>query len=356
MHELRMINVAIGKALRHFAPPFHAIVILKVSLCICALLAGGAVAQEDNRVIVRTGRHVDFVRIVFIASDGVTQQALVKRMTGPVLQVIFPRPVEFMTERKGPLGKNVQTEMGPGVTIIASEDRCTIMFNQMSTHSVSRLTTPPRLVIDVYTGAPVHLPQQAQPEKPAAAPPQPEAPPSPKTVVIDAGHGGVDHGLQGEGFMEKNLVLALSKDLSQALTKKGKRVQLTRKSDQRLPLRERIRFVRRTAPDMVISIHLSRRGDVVVYTAPAGDGGEAANERQETKTAAGRGIETTVTGNIVQNLKRDLNLTVRQEKLPLPMLNRVQTPALLIELPSPDLFKYDEAAKARLIQAIAGSL
>jgi N-acetylmuramoyl-L-alanine amidase len=155
--------------------------------------------------------------------------------------------------------------------------------------------------------------------------------------------------------MEKNIVLGLSKDLSQVLAKKGKRVHLTRKGDQRLPLKERIRFVRRTTPDMVLSIHLSRRGEAVVYTAPAGEGGEAAGESREMKAPAGRGIEATVAGNIVQRLKRDLNMTVRQEKLPLPMLNRAQVPALLIELPSPDLFKYDEAAKARLIQAIASS-
>ena len=60
-----------------------------------------------------------------------------------------------------------------------------------------------------------------------------------KKVVIDAGHGGSDSGAIGNGIIEKNLTLDISKYLYDRLKELGVPVKLTRDSDADLPASER---------------------------------------------------------------------------------------------------------------------
>src|SRR5262245_28664954 len=62
------------------------------------------------------------------------------------------------------------------------------------------------------------------------------------TVVLDAGHGGVDGGTQGEGILEKNLSLAITRRLEKHLAAAGIRTMLTRKDDTYVPLEKRTDF------------------------------------------------------------------------------------------------------------------
>lgn len=68
---------------------------------------------------------------------------------------------------------------------------------------------------------------------------------APRTVVLDAGHGGEDGGTAGKtGKLEKDINLAITKDLQQILTAYGYRVVMTRTgdnsvSDSRNTIRER---------------------------------------------------------------------------------------------------------------------
>lgn len=60
-----------------------------------------------------------------------------------------------------------------------------------------------------------------------------------KKVVIDAGHGGSDSGAIGNGIIEKNLTLDISKYIYDRLKELGVPVKLTRDSDVDLPASER---------------------------------------------------------------------------------------------------------------------
>lgn len=60
-----------------------------------------------------------------------------------------------------------------------------------------------------------------------------------KKVVIDAGHGGSDSGAIGNGIIEKNLTLDISKYMYDRLKELGVPVKLTRGSDVDLPASER---------------------------------------------------------------------------------------------------------------------
>ena len=59
---------------------------------------------------------------------------------------------------------------------------------------------------------------------------------------------------------------SLVKDLNALLSKKGKKVFLTRKVDQYISLSDRINFVNQKKPDVFISIHSSMSRNVVLYS------------------------------------------------------------------------------------------
>ena len=77
-----------------------------------------------------------------------------------------------------------------------------------------------------------------------------------KVIVLDPGHGGKDPGAIGySGVYEKNITLAMGKELKSMLEKAGYSVYLTRSGDSFINLRERYRIARRQKADLFMSIH-----------------------------------------------------------------------------------------------------
>ncbi len=76
-------------------------------------------------------------------------------------------------------------------------------------------------------------------------------------IAIDAGHGGEDPGALGPtGSREKNVVLALSKQLADEINKeKGLKAILTRKGDYYLRHRKRTDIARQNRADLFVSVH-----------------------------------------------------------------------------------------------------
>lgn len=89
------------------------------------------------------------------------------------------------------------------------------------------------------------------------------------TIVIDAGHGGRDGGSVGaNGTVEKEINLKYAYALKDKLVDNGFCVQLTRKTDDGLysnlaqnkkvsDMNERLKIIKRTNPNLVISIHMN---------------------------------------------------------------------------------------------------
>ena len=80
---------------------------------------------------------------------------------------------------------------------------------------------------------------------------------SKKIIVLDPGHGGKDPGAIGySGGYEKNITLAMAKELKAMLDKEGRyTVYLTRSTDIFIPLRDRVKIARKYNADLFISIH-----------------------------------------------------------------------------------------------------
>jgi N-acetylmuramoyl-L-alanine amidase len=112
------------------------------------------------------------------------------------------------------------------------------------------LENPFRIVFDI------HQPSSLQ--TPTATSPAPELPPGIRTVVIDPGHGGTETGAIGpSGIQEKELTLALARDLADRLAQAGIRVVLTRTEDANVPLDSRTPIANQNKGDLFISIHLN---------------------------------------------------------------------------------------------------
>jgi N-acetylmuramoyl-L-alanine amidase len=78
------------------------------------------------------------------------------------------------------------------------------------------------------------------------------------TVVIDAGHGGHDHGgLPGQKVKEKDVTLAVARKTASILREQGYRVVLTRSTDVFVGLRERCAIANAQHDAVFLSIHMN---------------------------------------------------------------------------------------------------
>jgi N-acetylmuramoyl-L-alanine amidase len=84
------------------------------------------------------------------------------------------------------------------------------------------------------------------------------------TIAVDAGHGGSNTGAGGPtNSSEKELTLAISLKLQQALQSEGAKVIMTRTTEKFVDNKERILLYRDNTPDLLISIHLNSSGDPI---------------------------------------------------------------------------------------------
>ncbi|WP_218147243.1 N-acetylmuramoyl-L-alanine amidase [Pseudomonas sp. NFR16] len=158
-----------------------------------------------------------------------------------------------------------------------------------------------RLVVDLYdnpadanpTPTVADTPATSAPATPAVpvSPSKPEIklPPVPNgkrdiVVVVDAGHGGEDPGASGgRGQKEKNVVLAIAKELQRQINaEKGYRAELTRTGDYFIPLRKRTEIARAKGADLFVSIH----ADAAPSSAAFGASVFALSERGATSETA----------------------------------------------------------------------
>jgi N-acetylmuramoyl-L-alanine amidase len=179
-------------------------------------------------------------------------------------------------------------------------------------------------------------------------------------VVIDAGHGGNDHGASADSYLEKDLVLLFSKDLAKQLIQYGIGTLLTRDEDIFITLSERARITNQSAAKLFLSIHMNSHAtnkklsgfEIYVLSLTKDDGqGRAtvAREHQSIPTDLPEGLERAaadlrasanfekslswseyVRKSLAQNLTPSSTRSIRMG--PFYVLYAAQMPALLLEL------------------------
>ena len=83
-----------------------------------------------------------------------------------------------------------------------------------------------------------------------------------KTIVIDAGHGGQDAGVDVRGFEEKTITEAVAKKIKELNKNANVEIVLLRDGDVNMDLPERVSKINNLKPDLVISLHISTNRNV----------------------------------------------------------------------------------------------
>ena len=135
------------------------------------------------------------------------------------------------------------------------------------------------------------------------------------TIVLDAGHGGVDPGTIGiGGTLEKNVTLPMVLELRRQLLATGRyKVVLTRDRDIFIPLHERVAIARAARADLFISIHAdsihnSQERGATVYTLSdtASDAEAAAEAARENRSDIIAGVDLSHENKEVTSILIDL--------------------------------------------------
>jgi N-acetylmuramoyl-L-alanine amidase len=297
-------------------------------LCIALIIAGPISAQKKAEVFLKYSRQEGSMRIVIEAEEPFISKSEAASSNSQ-LSIRFPETFHLDAPKDMPF------------QLIPAEKSIQINLKEKGEIKTFRLFSPARIVFDIQS------PDIHPEKKPAGI--------ASNTFVLDAGHGGYDFGLTLKDINEKDFNLGMAKDLGAALAKKGKKVFLVRRVDQYLPLAARIAFANQKKPEIFISLHLSTTGNYVIYTATLDEQGKndivdvySLSLRQKLYIAKSRALAE----SIGKTLKEELQVDAIRRELPLPVLQAVGAPAVLIELPSPAFTAYDQQMKTKLINAI----
>lgn len=148
------------------------------------------------------------------------------------------------------------------------------------------------------------------------------APSGKKTIVIDAGHGGDDHGAMHNQLSEKELVQAIAGKIKGMCTSHEFEIVLLREDDVFMSLKERVEKINALKPDLLISLHIN-------YSPDRQDNGISA---YVSKNNAHYSASVEKANHMVTELTQQ-GLSKKEIKdVSLYVLNQVQCPAMVLEL------------------------
>ncbi len=138
-----------------------------------------------------------------------------------------------------------------------------------------------------------------------------------KYIVIDAGHGGSDHGAVYGQFTEKDITLSIAKEIQKLNGKRDQyEVILVRNEDTYPSLSERTHQINKLNPEMVISLH--------VNTSPQEETSKHGTEVYVQNSEASK--------KLAGKIYKKFNVRKIEERSNLHILRETKAPAVLIEL------------------------
>lgn len=310
----------------------HAFCLLPIAfVCLITPLA----AQKKKDVLLKFSQQDHYLRIVFESGEAFIDK--MKVTTSPTLiSVEFPEPFDLTLQKDPPF------------EITLAEKKAEIKLRDKSKVKMFRLSAPSRLVLDIEKETLPETPAETTAEAPRESKPPPARD---GKIVIDVGHGGYDFGVTYGDINEKDLNLALARDISAALTKKGKKVFLSRKADQYMSIFDRIQFVNQREPAICISLHASLSKNFVVYEPALED----LDMNEYTVSASQRnfsGKSKLLADSIEKAIRDEFKENCVRRRMPLPLLNSVRAPCVLLEYPSPGLASYDQTMRGKVIKTV----
>lgn len=174
-------------------------------------------------------------------------------------------------------------------------------------------------------------------------------------IVIDPGHGGYDSGIKTPDSKEKDITLSIARQIKAIFRAEGRKAFLTRKVDRYLSFAERLSRAGRRAPDVFLSLHLSGSNDFAVYVTWYKKAEAELTLKQYYSLSSQQRrylYESNLMSSFIEEtLKKEFGLNVFHREMPLPVLDAISAPAVLIEIPSKGI-NYDYKMRRRMAYAI----
>ena len=305
-----------------------------IGLFALVLLAGPgapvpAQAAEPTVSAVRLGQHPDKTRFVMELSAKTPYEVFTLsnpyRVVIDLPQVDWRIPEEKMGETDVGLVRALRFGLfSPTTSRVVLDAEGPVAIDKVFRLS-PRENYPHRLVIDLKRISQTQFAslsdRRTASEEPLPKPnrqdrsPEPDAGDSRATIVIDAGHGGVDPGAIGvSGTYEKDIVLDYARHLAEMLEATGRyRVVMTRRKDIFLPLRKRVELARKADGDLFISLHANthpsgkiRGASVYTLSETSSDKEAAQLAAKENKSDVIAGVDLAATTGTVSKILIDL--------------------------------------------------
>ncbi|RZJ71806.1 N-acetylmuramoyl-L-alanine amidase [Flavobacterium sp.] len=168
-------------------------------------------------------------------------------------------------------------------------------------------------------------------------------------VVIDAGHGGKDHGATHEMATEKSITENVARKIKELNLDKEVEIHLTRDSDEFMELKSRTDLINSVDADLVLSIHVQANKNVAAKGVEMYVGKD--NPQKEKSLAFAQKLGVKLQKN------HGFNLRPTQEA-PFFVLKNSKVPAVLVELgfiTNADDYRYltSEAEQHKIAASIA---
>lgn len=302
-------------------------------------------AQERVDVLLKFNQEADLMRVVFETDEAYVNRAKITTSLSQI-KIEFPGEYKLLTDKKPPF------------EIMTTEKALFINLEEKNEVKFFKLTSPPRLVFDIQkkdSKGEKYLRRQNVTQEAEKI----LSPTIPKVYVIDSGHGGYDFGITYGDTNEKNVTLNLGRDLRTALIKKGKTVFLVRKVDQYISISDRIQYINKKRPDVFISLHTSISKNFVLNI-PKFEDLEIKDivELYSITSRQKKYIEKSkfLSESIGKALKEEFGKEIILREMPLPILNSVAAPSVMIEIPSPKFLTYNQEVSKKIIDSIINGL
>jgi len=279
---------------------------------------------------------------------------LVFHFTGPVNPTVATEPGALrMTFSREPLVAPASPTLTFGnkaiPSAIYSESNGMAVVTVNATIPVmASFSSDGRTVTISPTSASAATAQNTNPPAPGAATSPGQPPPAPLTTppaappaarryfaVVDASHGGDDHGeTLSNTLLEKDVTVALARSLRQELESRGIPTLVLRDSDANLSVDQRAIFANADHAAIYIAVHAASNGHGVrVYTSLLPFGGDDRGTFRAWTTAqhASLPLSQSAAAAVASELQRR-QIPVRTLTAPLRPLNNVTGPAIAVEV------------------------
>jgi N-acetylmuramoyl-L-alanine amidase len=254
---------------------------------------------------------------------------------------------------------NYQEANGAAEIVVASSSPLMANFSNGGRTITVALAPGAEAAVQPPPQQPTSSPQPS-PTTQSSPPVQAEAPPpihQPTAfAVIDASHGGAERGAAlTEQLPEKDVTLAIARQLRQELQKRGITVFLLRDSDAMLTLDQRAAATNGAHPVIYVAVHASSQGNGVRVFAPvlpAGGERRGVFQSWDTAQSTSLGASGAAASTIAAELQKK-QISVRTLAAPLRPLNNVTCLAMAIEVapPAKDILDLTSVSYQQMVAA-----